>query len=502
MSPSKYFPEPIVPRYFDTMPCSPIIDSYKINLLPPKMQEITSKQYTVKNFYVAPGEIYVNYNSEMVSYLNKVWRDKEPTYADIYYKWPKRFGICSRATVDNDRKLKMLKWVDYQSELKSLFTMDGKVSLPFELAEFWVRETLSAMSWGDHVEQYVNDHATSHPCPGFTWRELWDKKMMRRFQIFTTEVMKVWNDNFDNDLYNWSLSNLTRRYGNRQRSPELGPLSSFMTYTLERSRQIGYNPGPSSCNAFVPHDKQIKIMEKVFKTYEDIIHCKIYCPKIHGGRIYQLLRDAYLEGKTLMNYDVAGMEIITPSIIANSTNKFPFGLGMVIGWLSDVPELLSGVAPTSDYDMIAHLELLSKLIVKTPEFIVILGDDCTLVNGEVKNNSLYERQLADERIHRTLGLTCTELIHPVGLNITVDTAKKRMAVVKKRGINELPISLGESKWYENKRPLVDRWRDVEYFTGYIDQVPVSDIIGKIPPQAAAYSPREMIEIYLDLSATT
>jgi hypothetical protein len=484
-----------------------LVDSYKVGILDVVNTSLESKGYSVP-VYATKGELTCQFNNEMVDYLVDGWRTNEPKYADKYISFPPRFALGCRANVESDRRLKIAKWNDYKDaimEMKPRMTSIGR-----ELAFMWVEEVYENMTYDPrHVEQYVMNHKGSKFTKGVTWLDQWkDDKMMELFN-FTREFVDMWYEDFflSGD---WCLSASTINYGSRARSPDL-IFTSYQEFLLERTRQIGFREGPSSVNAFVNHETQIKIMRTIFDVFEKRLNCKIYSPKTEGGWVYHALRDAYLAGKQLKNYDVAGMEIITPSIINGSIGNFILGIGAVIGYMGDIPELLSGVGPTSDWDMLAHLILLEDLLVKPPEFIVILGDDCTMVGGEIRSSPLYERQPRDEYIHRTLGLTTTDEMHPVGLNITVDTAEKRMtlntpATIFSKGEYrsiEVATTKGmQSKWYDNKMEESERWKIIDYFLGKMQGRPNYEVIKNIKPQEHVYSPREQIERAIGLTATT
>jgi len=162
-----------------------------------------------------------------------------------------------------------------------------------------------------------------------------------------------------------------------------------------------------------------------------------------------------------------------------------------------MPELLSGVSPTSDWTMIAHLELLRYWIDLQGLrgrilYMVILGDDCTIVMesdpGKLISFPLYDRQISDDRMVRTLGLTTSEYMHPVGMPITIDRADKRMNLrdLWNRDIN-------------NKKTIEDRSLIAELFTGFVNEVPLQELIANKPPVPYMYSPKDIILYYAGLS---
>jgi hypothetical protein len=471
------------PKTYGTMPPSFMVDKYQVKIHDVKYQELTSKGYKVYG-YVTIGELNLRINKELHDHVVYGWKKQSPKLWKDYTYWPPRCSIVERSVVENDVGLKLLKWVDYREALMKL-----RFKGCLDIAYAWVDNVKQNLSEGDHVKKYVSDHAESHPTPGYTWNQLLKAGLMRKLFNFTSQVVDEWERNFY-EPGDWCIDSESFNIGMRARSPDDLTFNYYMPFKLERGRQIGYCPGPSSANAFVPHDRSISFMRKLFDEYESKLGFKIYCPKIDGGRVYTLIRDAFLEGKKIMHYDVSGMELITPSIINGDVRAFPKGIGMTIGRRGNMPELLSGVAPTSDFDMMAHLELISRLMLKRPLFIVILGDDATWVEGSVLSSPLYERQIQDDRTMRTLGLTCNEYMHPIGRNVTIDTANKRINLEK----SERDI--------ENKMDFSDRMDIADYFLGNVRGVPLHEIIGKVKPEEGKYSPREMIESAVQISATT
>lgn len=505
-SPSRRYPELRYPKRYDTMPCSMLVDSYCVGIS--KTSNITADSKGTKYPAIATtGELYVNINAEMRDWVVDAWKSREPEYADGYISFPPRFAIACQSNVDADRFLKIVKWTAFSNEIAKMRYI-GDIGR--NLAYYWVSTMYDSMKYDKkHVYGYVMDHKGSKCSKGMTWLDQWKIDECYSLYLFTMEFMREWKEHFF-DTGDWCISASTINYGSRARSPTVS-FSAFSTFVLERTRQIGFREGPSTVNAFVSHDVKVNLMRYIFDTFESILGCKIYSPKTEGGWVYWVLREAYLKGKVLTNYDVSGMELITPSIINGKIGGFIYGVGAVIGYMGPIPELLSGVGPTSDWDMIAHLILLSQLIIKPPEFIVILGDDCTLVGGELKDSNLYERQPRDESIHRTLGLTTTESMHPVGLNITVDTADKRETLVTRKVkyingsrqvIEEYTLSGMKSKWYDNKMEDADRWKICDYFTGTMQGKQNHEVIKFIKPEENVYSPREMIERAIGIHATT
>jgi hypothetical protein len=145
---------------------------------------------------------------------------------------------------------------------------------------------------------------------------------------------------------------------------------------------------------------------------------------------------------------------------------------------------MSGVGPTSDYDMLAHLVLLAiALKACNVEMVVMLGDDATIVlkrGSRLPDETIYyERQDSDEAMLRTLGLTCGRWMHPVGLNITIDSADK-------------VLHYKQGDIIKNKMPYEERSQVAEFFGGSIRGEPVSEIIAKKEWAEGVYSPKEWL----------
>jgi hypothetical protein len=471
------------PVTYGTMPPSFMVDRYKIEFEEVKYEKVTSKGYETYG-YTTHGTVICIINHKLHNYVKRKWKEQSPSRWIEYMNYPPRFSLVERSVVENDVGLKLLKWINYRSELVRL-GFPGHIDLAYE----WVKNIHQNLSMGDHVKRYVIDHAEAHPVKGYTWNQLLKANLMDDLFEFTKNVTAVWLEHFY-DIGEWCLDSESFNIGMRARSPDDIQFDYYVPFILTRGRQIGYNPGPSSVNAFVPHEKILSYMKKIFNYYSNELGCQIMCPKVDGGRVYTEIRNAYLNGEKISHYDVAGMELITPSIIYGDVRNFPLGLGMVIGRRGDMPELLSGVGPTSDWDMIAHLELLIRILVKPPRLIIILGDDATFIGDfKILNTQLYEQQDRDDRLVRTLGLTCNEFMHPVGRNITIDTANKR-------------INVQIDQIIENKMPMNEREDIAEYFTGWIRGREVAEIIGKVKAEEEVYSPREMVEKAIGISATT
>jgi hypothetical protein len=458
------------------MPPAFLVDKYKVNNIMQYKGTSESKEYKYESINTV-AEVLTDINPDLHSRLRQGWKINEPEYARYYLAWPVRFSFTCKSSRENDRRLKLLKWKVYYEELVKLFGYHWR-SDALPLAHKWVSDARRNLAYDDWTYKYVAHHQESHPVRGISWGQLLKYNKMNILFNYTKEFVEWWDDHFE-DLGDWSLSQMTVSFGIRARSPTV-KFIPWQKFILDRGRQIGFNPGPSTINAFNKHDNTVKFMRKqVFDFYEGELGCRIISPKTEGGQIYTILRDAFLDGKKLTNYDVSGMELITPSILAGNLQKLPPGVGCCTSYLGEIPELLSGVGPTSDYDIIAHLELLTRIIEKTPEIICILGDDNTMVGGQIKQTPLYERQDGDERIHRTLGLTTTKYVHPVGRHFTIDNAQQSLQVIP-------------DQWIKNKLTLAQRESILDLFLGNVNGTPLSELIGKIAPQPFVYSPKELL----------
>lgn len=494
-SKSPYYPSPKIPNesMMSTMPPSHLIDAYQVIYDGYEYGEYESKGYKYAG-YSPKGRLIARINEEILALQVEGWKENEPDKIGLF-KDAHRFALSSDAAIENDRDLKIDKWqTNYATVLSSIFSdpaFKAIQSIGYGCAEYWAEQYASSMYYGDHTYGYVKTHGTSHPAPRITWNQVLKYQEMGNLYSFTKDIAIDWKDNF-RDTGDWSLDQRTVNFGNRTRSPDIDMFISYVIWLLTRNRQIGFATGISSLNAFVDHNTKVKVLRHIFDIFEDLIDCKIYCPKTEGGWIYSELRRSYLDKMNLVHYDVAGMELITPSLIQGRLGQLDYGIGITVGYLKMIPELLSGVSCTSDWDMIAHLILLAYLLIgkKKPEYIVILGDDCTLVyDGEPPeiDSVLYGRQIRDDKLVRTLGLTTCEFMHPVGLNYTIDRADKRINLRDNWG-----------KWINNAMGLPERVAIAQFFTGFINEVPVHEILEKAPMYDFVYSPKEMVLIQLGL----
>jgi hypothetical protein len=479
----------VEPMGMSTMPCAHLVDKFKVSYHTQTYATKTVKKdvagrnvvYSFKGYF-PDGTANVYINNELEDYQVGLWKKREPNKVHDYMYFETRFILTSRASVEADRLLKLAKWAVYEDALARL--LPHVSSLPYECAQYWVEEAFNHMSFGDHTYEFVKTHPNSKPCPNGTWTQVQEWGKLGILYNFTHEFTESWVENF-REQGKWCLDWATINVGNRGRSPGV-PFINWLKWLLLRCRQIGYVTGPSSLNAFIEHEVKVAILKNIFKRFEEVIGCPILCPKIHGGSIYTKLRESYLDGKILAHYDVNGMEMITPSILQGRMNNFDRGIGTVIGYMGTIPELLSGVSPTSDWDMIAHLELFRILMEKSPIrplYVVILGDDMTVVwDDDWKIVSpLYDRQHLDDRLVRTLGLVTAEWMHPVGRHITIDRADKR-----------LNLEHWWDRWIENRHDYQYRHDIAEFFAGSIREKPIHEILAKAPPIPNVYSPKEMV----------
>lgn len=468
------------------MPPSYIVNEYEIRRATPVYKTYESKGYQV-TCYGYEIEVKVDIDWDLLKYVRGKWLENEAYKYDAFQSGSSKLAIGCRSFTYNDDKLKLLKWEKYRSALLSLIHDDRIHELALWFCYKWLSMVRRYFSKGEHVKKYVAEHESSHPVKDYTWGQLLKYGWLDVFLDYTKDIIDLWHDEFFTEG-DWCLSPETYRRGFRSRSP--GDLMAvFMIFVLWRSRKIGYNPGPSSCLAGVEHIVQVSFVREVMDKFESLLGCDIYSPKTEGGKVYNIISDAIVAGKPVAHYDVAGMEIITPSLIMGRMTDFVLGIGITVGYTKDMAELLSGVGPTSDWTMIAHLVLLYLLIEKPPEAIVILGDDCTIIGDfRMKNSILYERQEQDDKAERTLGLTCGKLAHPVYENVSVDNAKKAFDIIIGQPI-------------KNHMEYDDRKTIAELFTGEVQGVPLLDLLEKMPPDSGVYSPKEMISKYLNLDIT-
>jgi hypothetical protein len=475
------------------MPCSHLIDSYKLEYTGYQKGPFESKGYSYDG-YAPQGSLNALINKDLYEITVQGWREREPELAHDYETHSHRLSLSANCAIDNDRFLKISKWTQsYSYSLAKIMAHKDYPSIQavgYEAAHYWVESYVDAMCYGDHTKGYVSSHETAHPTRGLSWGQILKAGWMNDLYTFTQEVGENWSEYF-NHPGDWCLDQRTINFGNRSRSPDVG-FYGFVLWLLTRNRQIGYVTGYSSINAFVPHDVKVRVLREIFDRFEVILDTKIICPKTEGGVIYSMLRDSFLSGYNLVHFDVSGMELITPSLIQGRMTNLDFGLGSVVGYLNMIPELLSGVGPTSDFDMIAHLILLCILLSgkKKPLYIIILGDDCTLVYdgpSPIDNHPLYERQIMDDKLCRTLGLVTREWVHPVGLHFTIDRADKRIPLVDNWG-----------RWINNTMTMPERKAIAEFFTGSLNGEPVHEILEKAPVYDFVYSPKEMVLLQANL----
>lgn len=456
-----------------TMPPAFLVDRYSItNGVDVRADYL---KYNIVGGFGKFVQANVQYNVPMYKNLYRYWRDDPRCVYNIKdYLNQTRLAIGTMSCVYNDDFIKMDKWRRFAPELKKVLTHTKSKFTSLAYDHF----KDMTLSYGPHTYNYVSTHGRSHPIPGSSWEQILAQGLMPRLYDFTKESFKIVKDNW------WTEGNFAHNpkhlgMGSRARTPSDLLLAYQIYCYLVRSRRVGFVPGMSSFGAFNPHQNQVDRLQAVFDFFEQRWGCKIVSPKTIGGQVYTMIQDAMKEGKEIKHFDVAGMELITIPLISGFIKKRTFGLGAMTFQNLDWIELLSGVFPTTDWNIIAQLILLDYLIIESPELIVILGDDGTIIGGKLRKCILYERQPADDAINRTLGLSIsTKLIHPTGLNITIDSAAKRIDVERNR-----------TKVIRNKMPMPERQIVLNLFKGYVNDIPFSDILRKSPSMDGFYSPK-------------
>jgi hypothetical protein len=467
---------------FGTMPPAVLVDEYYIKSQPLVASEI--QKYKIGNIVAKPIEIYIKYNFELVKKLLTGWEDgvngKSFEYPyDGYVNHSHRCAIVHNGAVANEYQVKQYRWRQYIDAVDRVNIISKDIPA-LELFNDYVNDL--TCTYGEHTKVYVKEHESAHPIKGTSWGELLKQGLMMTLKKFTSATIKIWKDRFY-DEGDWAVHPAFIGKGVRARTPQGTDLAINQWLVLKRMRNVGFYPGPSSIGAFDPHEKQILRMRKIFDYFQERWGTRIISPKTEGGQAYLDLQQYILDGKyEVINQDVAGMELITPSLISGSTKSRPFGVGICTYKNGIIPELISGVFPTSDLDMLAHLKLLDALIKEPPKLIVILGDDETIVGGKLRSSILMERVGTDERIHRTLGLSIGRRIHPVGTHITVDTANRRINVPN------------DGEWHRvaQKLNIRERLIIVDLFHGHIQGKPFDEVLAKTPSMEGYYSPKEWL----------
>lgn len=462
-----------------TMPPAFLVDEFAIR--PTTPTTVDFPEYKLNNIYGRPVEVRVKWNMDLFRDLIVGWT-KHPDYAlNLLTDYQMRLIAVDRGSVHNDNLVKYFKWQRIRQEVHSL--NNGSRIDGLSIAREYVNSI--RCNRGDWTDKYLSTHSEAHPAPGIAWGELYKLNLLDPLYKFSSQFLKIWQERFD-EPGEWAADPRFIGSGARGRTPSNMSLRAYYNFILARSRRVSFQPGPSSLGAFDTHHDQVQRLQKLFDFFEQRWGTKIYCPKIHGGSVYLRIQESILSGQKVEQYDVSGMELITPSIISGSLNTRPLGIGTVTFRNGMIPELMSGVFVTSDFDMLAHLMVLDQLMIKAPKYIVILGDDGVIVDGVLAKSLVYERQLRDEAIHRVLGLSIGKLIHPVGLNITVDTADKRINVP-----THTSFSKGDG-WtiVKNQLDLDARIGVKDLFLGRIGDQDYGAVLKKHPDMGGYYSPTE------------
>jgi hypothetical protein len=231
----------------------------------------------------------------------------------------------------------------------------------------------------------------------------------------------------------------------------------------------------------------VEVMREIFDLFEECTGIYVFSPKTEGGEAYVTINDCYYRGLKWWMYDVSGMEGITPYILAYGLGGFPATLGL---WHVVHPnlarELLSGVSPTSDFDMIAHLGGVvgcARYPEGTPQRLQILGDDGS--SDKPIHHPVYGLQAHDTRIHRSLGMchrkskTSREMdMFSVGANITIDNRLKVL-----RYILSVVLEIIRTKKFLRIYRQQDEYTQSsgESYIGMAGQYRLIDVIKHLPP---------------------
>lgn len=456
------------------MPPSYLVDQYFIRTH--FVVSTNLDKMNIPHIMARPVELVIKYNFDLIKKLFQGWEGYEYPY-DAYVNHSHRCSVIDKGAVANEQQVKMKRWINFKPAVDRLNTVTKVPALDM------FKDYLDSITctYGDHTVKYVSSHGSAHPVRNYSWNQLLRDKKLRRLHKFSQQTLKLWRDNYylDGD---WAMHPGVIGRGARSRTPAGTELAWNIYLLLKRMRRVGFVPGPSSLGAFDPHEAQVKRLRKIFDYFEQRWGTRIISPKTEGGSVYIELQEHILDGKELRNYDVRGMELITPSIIAKSTTSRPFGVGMITFKNGTIFELISGVFPTSDVTMLAHLVLLDYIMKKVPILIVILGDDVTIVGGKLALSLLYERVIKDERIHRTLGLSIGKKIHPAGSHIMIDRADKRINIP------------ADNKWHlvKQKLPFEERSQICDLFLGIVMGRDFAEVLNKFPSMGGFYSPKEWI----------
>ena len=256
---SKYFPQILYSNVYNCMPPSFLVDRYKIDNISQSRAKVKSKGLEF-DAVVTDGNLMIDTNWKLYHRLKSGWKVNEPKYFQYYMDWPKRFAFTSKSARENDRRLKLLKWPVFHEELVRLYGYDWKTP-SLRIAHDWVRVVRKNLKYDDWTKTYVANHEEAHPVRRVSWGQLLKYNKMDTLFSFTKEFVDWWDIHFE-DPGDWSLSQMTISFGIRGRSPEV-EYKAYQNFKLVRARQIGFNPGPSTVNAFCRHDYQ-KVKEQCF----------------------------------------------------------------------------------------------------------------------------------------------------------------------------------------------------------------------------------------------
>lgn len=456
------------------MPPSYLVDKYFIRTHP--VISTTLIKLGVAHIMARPVELIVKFNFELIRKLFQGWEGHEYSY-DALVNHSHRCAIVDKGSLANEQKVKMIKWEKFKPAVDRLNTITKIPAL--DMFKDYVDSI--TCTYGEHTKKYVNEHGVAHPVRNESWNQLLREGRLPILHSFSKDTLSLLKENYylEGD---WAMHPGVIGKGARPRTPSATELAWNVYLLIKRMRRVGFVPGPSSLGAFDPHEAQVKRLRKIFDYFEQKWGTRIISPKTEGGSVYIELRSHILNGENVQNYDVRGMELITPSIIAKSTKSRPFGVGIFTFKNGTIYELLSGVFPTSDLDMLAHLVLLDYIMIKVPKLLVILGDDITIVGGKLALNLLYERVYKDERIHRTLGLSIGKKIHPAGTHFMIDRADKRINIT------------ADGKWHEVKQklPFEEREQICDLFLGTVMGRDFVEVLQKFPAMGGFYSPKEWV----------
>lgn len=456
-----------------TMAPSHLVDRFFVEALPDEdiiYEAAGDVQTRARRF-----QLVVQPNLELVRYQKEHLGDDYPKDA---LEGETRLILVHSGGLYNDDLVKRYRYKKYRECISQVIEHTKNVGM--ELAYDYVQHQMC--EHGEWTRAYITGHPTSSVIPKTKWPDLLRLRKVDELHRFCSDFLGVWRERFF-EPGDWRVQ--TYFVGNRGRSPPRTRLGLDLDVLLARIRRVGYTPPVSDYGAFSSVDAEHENLQRMFSYFEKRLGIKVYCPKLHGGTVYTMLQNALLEKKSLLHFDVKGMELITIPVIAGSFH-IPFGIGVAAFQNGDICELLSGVAMTSDWDMLAHLLLIVFLIEKgymtRPEFIVILGDDATWVGARIiKKFLLYEQQVDDDRVNRTLGLVIgPKLMRPIGFNITVDNVDKRIPILKEGSI------------IRNRMPLSERKAIAELYCGFVNGVSLAEVLAREPNMGRHYSVKSWV----------